>query len=274
MDLNSITEVVDATSSAKEIGWREGDAWLAGGTWLFSEPQPHLRRLIDLQTLDWEPLIATDQGLEIAATCQIAKLAALKAPAEWVAAPLIAQCCRSFLSSFKIWHTATVGGNICMSLPAGPMISLAVALEGNCTIIQCDGGERRMAVEDFVIGNHKNVLRAGDLLRRVDLPSSALHKTASFRRISLTHLGRSAALLVGTLSPQDGAFMLTVSASTERPLRLKFAQLPNARDLRAMLQHEIPIFFDDVHGTPEYRKHMTFYFAEEIRRELSSKILA
>jgi hypothetical protein len=65
-----------------------------------------------------------------------------------------------------------------------------------------------------------------------------------------------------------------VSASTERPLRLKFAQLPNARDLRAMLQHEIPIFFDDVHGTPEYRKHMTFYFAEEIRRELSSKILA
>ena len=32
------------------------------------------------------------------------------------------------------------------------------------------------------------------------------------------------------------------------------------------------IFFDDVHGTPEYRKHMTFYFAEEIRRELSGKV--
>jgi hypothetical protein len=68
--------------------------------------------------------------------------------------------------------------------------------------------------------------------------------------------------------------MLTVSASTERPRRFKFAQLPNADDLRATLEHEIPIFFDDVHGTPEYRKHMTFYFAEEIRRELSGKIPA
>ena len=29
--------------------WRAGDAWLAGGTWLFSEPQPALTRLLDLQ---------------------------------------------------------------------------------------------------------------------------------------------------------------------------------------------------------------------------------
>jgi hypothetical protein len=65
--------------------------------------------------------------------------------------------------------------------------------------------------------------------------------------------------------------MLTVSASTERPRRLKFAQLPKADDLRAMLEHEIPIFFDDVHGRPKYRKHVTFHFAEEIRRELSDK---
>jgi len=68
--------------------------------------------------------------------------------------------------------------------------------------------------------------------------------------------------------------MLTVSASTERPRRFKFAQIPSADDLRAVLEHEIPVFFNDVHGTPEYRKHMTFYFAEEIRRELSAKISA
>ena len=274
MDLNTITEVARPTGSVEDINWRDGDAWLAGGTWLFSEPQPHLRRLIDLQALGWTPLTASGQGLEIAATCQIATLAALTAPAEWVAAPLIGQCCRSFLSSFKIWHTATVGGNICMSLPAGPMISLAVALEGLCTITQRDGVERRVAVEDFVTGNHKNVLRPGDLLRRIDLPASALRKLTSFRRISLTHLGRSAALLIGTLSPQDNVFMLTVTASTERPQRFRFARLPDADDLRMVLEHEIPKFFDDVHGTPEYRKHMTFYFAEEIRRELSSKIPA
>ncbi len=271
MDLNTIAEIARPNRNGKGIDWREGDAWLAGGTWLFSEPQPHLRRLIDLHTLGWEPLTVGENGLEIAATCPIAKLVALAAPPAWTAAPLIGECCRSFLSSFKIWNTATVGGNICMSLPAGPMISLAVALEGICTVIAPDGGERRVAVEDFVTGNHLNSMRPGDLLRRIEVPASALSKRSCFRRISLTHLGRSAALLVGTLDPQDGVFMLTVSASTERPHRLKFPKVPNAEDLRARIEREIPKFFDDVHGTPDYRQHITFHLAEEIRREISKK---
>ena len=176
MDLNTIGEIACPNSRDKSIDWRDGDAWLAGGTWLFSEPQPHLRRLIDLDGLGWEPLTVSEQGLEIAATCQIAKLDGLTTPAEWIAAPLISECCRAFLSSFKIWNTATVGGNICMSLPAGPMISLAVALEGICRIQNRDGGERRVPVEDFVTGNHKNVLQPGDLLRSIELPATALRK--------------------------------------------------------------------------------------------------
>ena len=272
MDLNTIEEIARPKPGNGTVDWRDGDAWLAGGTWLFSEPQPHLRRLIDLHGLGWPPLTVSDRGLEIAATCEIAKLVALTAPADWTAAPLIGECCRAFLSSFKIWNTATVGGNVCMSLPAGPMISLTVALEGICRIVNRDGAERRVPVEDFVIGNHKNVLQPSDLLRSIELPASALCKRSSFRRVSLTHLGRSTALLAGTLDLQDGVFMLTVSASTERPYRLEFATLPDADELRAHLEREIPKFFDDVHGTPEYRQHMTFHFAEEIRRELSHKV--
>jgi CO/xanthine dehydrogenase FAD-binding subunit len=273
VDLNTIGEI--ARPDARDaIDWREGDAWLAGGTWLFSEPQPHLRRLIDLQGLGWEPLTVSERGLEIAATCQIAKLVSLTAPPDWIAAPLIGECCRAFLSSFKIWNTATVGGNVCMSLPAGPMISLTVALEGVCRIMNRDAVERRVTVEDFVTGNHKNVLQPGDLLRSIELPAAALRKRFCFRRVSLTHLGRSTALLAGTLDARDGVFMLTISASTERPLRLKFPRLPDADDLRTRIEREIPQFFDDVHGTPEYRRHMTFYFAEEIRRELSGGVQA
>ena len=271
MDLNTIGEITRPDPADGTIDWRDGDAWLAGGTWLFSELQPHLRRLIDLHGLGWKPLTVSDQGLEIAATCEIAKLVALTTPADWTAAPLIGECCRSFLSSFKIWNTATVGGNICMSLPAGPMISLTVALEGICKIKNRDGSERRVPVEEFVTGNHQNVLKPGDLLRSIELPVSALRKRSAFRRMSLTHLGRSSSLLSGTLDPKDGTFMLTVSASTERPHRLKFPKIPDADALRARLEKDIPKYFDDVHGTPEYRKHMTHYFAEEIRRELSQK---
>ena len=69
MDLNTISEVSRPTSREEIGAWRDGDAWLAGGTWLFSEPQPGLRRLIDLERLGWEPLSVSEQGLSIAATC-------------------------------------------------------------------------------------------------------------------------------------------------------------------------------------------------------------
>jgi CO/xanthine dehydrogenase FAD-binding subunit len=121
MDLGTIDDLV---SGALPADWRPGDAWLAGGTWLFSEPQAHLSRLIDLTDLKWPALAIDETGLLISATCTVAQLDALACPPDWIAAPLINQCCRAFLASFKIWKTATVGGNICMSLPAGPMISL------------------------------------------------------------------------------------------------------------------------------------------------------
>src|SRR5438067_12408680 len=160
--------------------------------------------------------------LTIAPTSRFAELHALAAPPDCTAALLIGQCCNALLMSFKIWNEATVGGNVCMSLPAGAMISLTTALQGVCVIWRHDGGERRVPVEQFVTGVQQNVLEPGDLLRAIELPVAALRARTSFRQISLTHLGRSAALLIGALSPQEGAFMLTVTASIIRPLRLEF----------------------------------------------------
>src|SRR5258707_5662595 len=181
MDLNTITEVAHPQTRAQLPVWTAGDAWLAGGTWLFSEPQVHLTRLIDLTDFKWPALTIGETGLTIAATCTVAKLDALACPPEWIAAPLIDQCCRAFLASFKIWKTATVGGNICMSLPAGPMISLTAALDGVCTILKAGGGERKNPIAQIVTRDPPNVLASGDLLRQIDLPLAALKRRAAFR---------------------------------------------------------------------------------------------
>ena len=270
MDLNTIESVAHPKRRAELPVWTAGDAWLAGGTWLFSEPQNHLTRLIDLTDLKWPALTVTEHALSIAATCTIAQLDALACPPDWLAAPLINQCCRAFLASFKIWKTATVGGNLCMSLPAGPMISLTAALDGVCTIWQADGGERRVQAADFVTGNQQNVLKPGDLLRQIDLPLAALRRRSAFRQISLTPLGRSAALLIGSVA-SAGAFLLTVTASTKRPVRLHLAKIPEADELREALGMSITNdhYHDDVHGKPDWRKHMTLRLAEEIRAELA-----
>ncbi len=271
MDLNTIGEVARPRALGELPAWRAGDAWLGGGTWLFSEPQPKLTRLIDLAGLGWQPLQTRATGLEIAATCTIAQLDAAALPVEWIAAPLIGQCCRAFLASFKIWNMATVGGNICMSLPAGPMISLTAALDGMCTLRSADDGERRVAVTDFVQEPSHNVLAPGELLRRVDLPADALMRRTAFRQISLSPVGRSAALLIGTLAPHDGAFTLTITASTPRPIKLAFDRMPSADALCARIESEIPAdaYHDDMHGAPAWRRQMTLHFAQEIQRELS-----
>jgi CO/xanthine dehydrogenase FAD-binding subunit len=270
MDLNTITAVARPKARSELPVWTAGDAWLAGGTWLFSEPQAHLNRLIDLAALGWPALTIDANGLSIAATCSVAELDAIACPADWLAAPLINQCCRAFLASFKIWKTATVGGNICMSLPAGPMISLTSALDAICTIWQADGTERKIAVSDFVTGNNANVLKSGELLRQIDIPLAALKRRSAFRQISLTPVGRSAALVIGTLA-HDGALALTVTASTKRPIRLSFRQLPDASDLRAAILKAIPdgLYHDDIHGKPFWRKHMTLRLAAEICDELA-----
>jgi CO/xanthine dehydrogenase FAD-binding subunit len=272
MDLNTITEVAHPKTRAQLPVWTTGDAWLAGGTFLFSEPHVHLTRLIDLADLKWPALTIGAENLTIAATCTVAQLDALPCPPEWNASPLINQCCRAFLASFKIWKTATVGGNICMSLPAGPMISLTAALDGICTIWKAGGSEQRVKVADFVTGNQRNVLTPGDLLRQIDIPIEALKRRSAFRQISLTPVGRSAALLIGSV--KDEGLALTVTGSTAKPIQFFFAAFPKAAELRDAILQRIPdtLYHTDVHGKPAWRKHMTLRLAEEIRAELQGTL--
>ena len=64
--------------------------------------------------------------------------------------------------------------------------------------------------------------------------------------------------------------VLTVTASTVRPVQIPFAAMPTTGELREAILHHIPaaLYHDDVHGKPAWRKHMTLRLAEEIRAEL------
>ena len=269
MDLNTVTAVLSPVDTAALPAWCAGDAFLAGGTWLFSEPQTDLRRLVDLDGLGWSSLEMSPEGLRIGATCTIAALAAFEAPAGWRAASLIDPCCRALLGSFKIWNRATAGGNLCLALPAAPMAALCVALDGVCRI-WTPGGERSVAARDFIVGPQRTVLAAGEVLTAIEIPVAALRRRSAFRQISLSPLGRSAALLIGTRDV-DG-FALTVTAATRHPVRLDFAGLPDAGALLGALEAAIPaaLYYDDVHGDPAWRRHVTALFAVAIRDELSA----
>jgi hypothetical protein len=100
--------------------------------------------------------------------------------------------------------------------------------------------------------------------------ASALSKRYAIRRASLVKLGRSAALLIG-MRGNDGKLLITITASTRRPVQLAFPGIPSADELRRAIDRAIPEngYFDDVNGRPDYRRHLTSYFAEQIRVELA-----
>jgi CO/xanthine dehydrogenase FAD-binding subunit len=266
MDLNTVTAIVQPTARAAIPAPQPGDAFLAGGTWLFSEPQDELKRLIDLPSLGWPALTQTPDGLAIAATCTLAELQAFSTPADWRAANLIGQCCQALLGSFKIRRVATIGGNLCLALPAAPMAALAVALDGICTIWSHDGAERSLPAAQFIIGARETALRPGEILRAITLSAAALRRRAGFRQMSLTPLGRSAALLIATT---DGArFDLTITASVARPVRIDFPNYPDPMTLAAAIDAAIPAWYDDLHGRPHWRRRITHALAASLLTDL------
>ncbi|WP_092556206.1 FAD binding domain-containing protein [Herbiconiux ginsengi] len=268
MDLNTIAAIVPARRRDDLAALGATAAPLAGGSWLFSEPQNHLTSLVDLMAFGWPSLTVTETGLEVASTCTLAELAAMPDDRGWPAHPLFFQCCTALLGSFKVWNVATVGGNICASLPAGPMTSLFSSLDATALIWRADGTDERIPVASFVTGNGTNVLRQGDVLRSLEVPHSSLRARTAYRKIALSPLGRSGAVIVGRLDA-DGAFTLTVSGATVHPEQLSYPSLPDAQQLTSDVER-IETWFTDPHGAADWRRAVSAQLGREILAELSA----
>lgn len=266
MDLTTV-DAVRVARTRHDAVLAPGAVPLAGGTWLYSEPQPGVRELVDLTGLGWPPVEVEDDGLTLAATCTIAELVALAPVPGWTCQHLVESCARALVASVKVWGAATVGGNLCTALPAGAMTSLTVALDATALVWTPDGGERRLPVADLVTGVRTTALAPGEILRSVQVPRTSLRATAAFRRAALTPHGRSGTIVVGRRD-EDGTVVLTVTAGVPRPRRLLFDALPDARTLHLAVD-AIDEWYDDVHGAPDWRRAMTLRLAEQVRAELA-----
>jgi len=268
MDLNTVTRIIPARTRADLRSLDGGTVPLAGGSVLFAEPNPSIHTLVDLQAFDWQPFVVTVDGLEVAATTTLAQLSTLPDDHGWRAHPLFRQCCTALFGSFKVWNVATVGGNICTALPAGPMTSLFSALDAQALIWKADGSDERVPVSKLVTGNTTTALEPGDVLRSLHVPARSLGSITAYRKIALSALGRSGAVVIGRLDPVDGRFVLTVSAATVRPEQLRFPALPTTSELQDAIEG-IDSWFTDAHGAADWRLAVSGVLAEEIRVELA-----
>jgi len=82
--------------------------------------------------------------------------------------------------------------------------------------------------------------------------------------------------MIGTQGAESGDLLLTITAATVRPMQIRFDRLPTAADLRHAIEAQISDadYFGDVHGSAAYKRHLTYYYAEQIRAELAPGALA
>ncbi|MFT4286945.1 FAD binding domain-containing protein [Nocardioides sp.] len=266
MDLASVASYRLARSRA-DLALAPGETYVAGGTWLFSEPQPAVTGLVDLAPLGWAPVAALpDGGVSIAATCTIEQLQTHPWPAS--VAALVRQCCDALLMSFKVQHTATIGGNHALSLPAAATVSLTSALAAEVVLWHADGAERRVPVVDFVVGAGRTVRAAGETIRAIEVPAASLTARYAFRRISLTDLGRSSAVVIARQDPD--AVVVTITAATPRPTVLRLPPGASPAQVAAAVA-TVPEWFGDPHGAVDWRRAQTERMALEAVAELAGE---
>ncbi|GAA4770219.1 FAD binding domain-containing protein [Microbacterium gilvum] len=268
MDLTAVESYRRARSRA-DLVLAPGEAPLAGGTLLFSDPHPHVSGLVDLTTLGWPDLEQTDTGLRIGATCSIARLVAFaeRGVPGWTALPLFVEAANALLMSFKIWNTATVGGNIAQSYAAGAMISLGAALDAEAVVWTPGGGERRMPVAAVPAGNGANTLATGEIIRAIDIPDRALRSRTALRKVALAELGRSGAVVTSRVD-EDGTAVFALTAAVERPVVLRWAALPGTDELTAAVDAADGWYTDPL-GSADWRRGVTAVLAERCRAALA-----
>lgn len=261
-------ETMRVARTRADLALARGEELLAGGTWLFSEAQPHVTGLVDLSALGWEELEVDASGdLRIGAMTTIAALEAYARTEPCPASALLWQCAESLLASFKVRAAATVGGNIAKGYAAGAMIALAATLDGQALVWRADGTDELVPVAQLPTGNGSTALGRGDVLREVVLPGDALRARTAHRRIALAEHGRSGALVTGRRDG-DGALTVVVTAATRTPLVLR-SRSGETADAVAGQVREADGYYTDPLGTADWRREAAAVLAAEVVEELT-----
>jgi len=265
VDLNTVTQYRRATAPA-DLALGHGEAFLAGGTWLFSEPNRDITGLVDVMSMPWEPLEVSEAGLRIGATCTIARLVAEPVPDARPGQALFAEAADALLASFKIWNEATVVGNVCRAYAAAAMAAACMTLDGVAEIWGPDGAVRHEPVAALPTGNGTTSLRHGEVVRAIDLPASALSGRTALRKIALAERGRSGAVATGRLDT-DGSMTVVITAATLTPAVLRFASVPSPEHA-AEASRTPTNFYSDALGSADWRRHVAGVLTAEVVSDL------
>ena len=175
------------------------------------------------------------------------------------------------VGSIQIRHRATLAGNLCNASPAADTVPALLAY-GAEVAIRGPGGERRVSVEDFVLGPRETVLTGGEIVTSIIVPAPEPGTGAAFARLTRRRGVDLAILSVCCLVDPDGEVRFGLGAVGPRPFLVRdraSACVGSAADerLAALVAEASPI--TDVRAGRDYRQAMITVLA---RRTLATAI--
>ena len=180
----------------------------------------------------------------------------------------------------------TIGGNICQASPTNDLAPALIALEAEC-LVKSRRGERRIALDDFIIGYQQTALEPDEILVEIAIPKP-LPRTGGVYRKETVRFADPPIASVGVVIRLDeqGAVenaRILLQAVGVTPLRAREAESVitgekiNEKLLgtAAALASEGAKPISDIYGSAEYKREMVRVLArhtieEAIRRAKAS----
>ncbi|OKH38983.1 carbon monoxide dehydrogenase [[Phormidium ambiguum] IAM M-71] len=258
MDLHNIETYLSPQKIEEITNWKTGWTWLAGGTWLFTEPQPQINTLVDLQNLKWSEIEINSEGLTIGATCIMSQLSKHTFPENWTAVKGLKSAVQE-LASFKIQNVATVGGNLCLALPAGTFAPVMIVLDAKYQILPLSGEPYWISALEFQTGAKQTILKPGEVLRKIFIPKENLELQINYQRICVATAGLAVSIVVAAYNPNTQKIRFGISGCVPSPKFIEFAQIPSKTEIIEKLNTTIPLtnYLNDTTASNTYRQHIT-----------------
>jgi len=273
MDLHSIEKYLCPQTFDEIEAWQAGSTWLAGGTWMFTEPQLQVKTLIDITQLGWSEIEVTAEGLSIGATCILSDLLHTSYPDSWKGVEALKGAVHE-LASFKVQNVATVGGNLCLALPAGTFAPAMVLLGASYTIVSIGGSPYTVPALDFQTGAKKTLLQPGELLQSIWIPKQYLEWQVSYQRICVASAGLALSIVLAAYHPPTKQVRFAIGAAAGAPKLLEFDHIPSVAEYTDALDAQIPpeSLIGDEFASAAYRRHVTLVLMERSLQEATQSI--
>ncbi|HEY0878004.1 MAG TPA: FAD binding domain-containing protein [Zeimonas sp.] len=266
------------------------DRWtpLAGGTDFYPARvgRPVSESLLDLSAVEELRGITRATGadgmpvLRIGASTPWSAIARCAPDARFAA---LRQAARE-IGGIQVQNRATIGGNLCNASPAADGVPALLALDARLELASLRA-RRRLAVDEFVLGNRRTALAPDELLVAIELPLPSPRARSGFLKLGHRHSLVISIAMVAVALDFDAHDRLercaiavgscSAAAVRLRTLESRLLRTPRpalAQRFEALLGEETlaplqPI--DDVRGTAAYRRHAAVELTRRLVAELA-----